>query len=201
MNKKIIKSLDEVNDILANVSASYAVWRELTDFENKNKYEITREQYDQFFFIIDHANFAMVVNGLNMLFEDKDNTHNIKSVLLMHRVLSGLFEASVDKWIKEIDSWAAVIKKIRMLRSNVYAHRSNKGSANDFMMRVEITPNEVGKLITSTELLMKEFTKVVGVNTSVISNSGHETRESTRKLMTDLRECNKQKKADQRSAF
>ena len=188
MNQEIQKSLDELNDIMANVSSSYAVWRELTDADNRPKYENIKIRYEHFITTIDYANFAVVINGLNMIFEENPKTHNLKATLMMQRALGKFYESKIDQWLDLLDSWSETVKKIIILRSNVFSHRGKKGSASDFMKKAGITPNEIGGLITKTENLLKEFTKAASLNMQIIlSYCGKETKDSTRKVMLALK--------------
>ena len=185
MTSEIDRSLNEILDVMANVSASYAVWRELTDAVNRDKYESIKNQYEEFFVTIDYANFAMVVNGLNMLFEGKDNTHNIRNALLMQRKLGKLYEYRIDKWLHEVNGWKPIIKKIILLRSNVFSHRGRKGTASEFMQKAAITPDEIGSLISNAEKLLKDFHDAVSIDMTLVSFSGR-IKELASEVMTAL---------------
>jgi hypothetical protein len=186
MNASIEKTVNELLDIMADVSASYAVWRELTDANNRDLYESIKEGYEDFFQAIDRANLAMVINGLHMLLEDKSNTDNLQAVLKRQRSLGRLYEARVDKWLSEIASWQPSIKKVILIRSNVFAHRGGKATASEFMRQAAITPDEIGKLIRSTETLLKDFAEAVLFNVAVLPFGG-QTTASTKQLMLALR--------------
>lgn len=186
MNASIEKTVNELLDIMTDVSASYAVWRELTDANNRERYEPTKEAYEDFFLAIDRANLAMVINGLHMLLEDKSNTDNLQAVLKRQRSLGRLYEARVDRWLGEIASWQPSIKKIILIRSNVFAHRGGKATAVEFMRQAAITPDEIGQLVRNAEALLKEFAEAVLFNVAVLPFGGQTTR-STQQVMNALR--------------
>lgn len=186
MNASIEKTVDELLDIMADVSASYAVWRELTDASNRSRYESTKDAYEGFFLAVDRANLAMVINGLHMLLEDKSNTDNLQAVLKRQRSMGCLYEARVDKWLDEIASWQSSTNKITLIRSNVFAHRGGKATAAEFMRQAAITPDEIGQLIHRTEALLKEFAEAVLFNVVVLP-FGDQTLLSTQQVMNALR--------------
>lgn len=188
MNQEIQKSLDELNDIMTNVSSCYAVWRELTDVVNREKYEDIKDKYEYFFMTIDYANFAMVINGLNMLFEEKQNTHNLKSVFLMQRPKGKCYESKIDQWPIILDGWSEMVRKIKILRSNIFSHRGKKGTAETFMEKAAITPDEIGKLVEKSESLLKEFTEAASIEMQLnASYAGEVTKVSTQEIMTALK--------------
>jgi len=123
---EITKIVSELLDIMADVSSSYAVWRELTDEACRERYEAIKTQYGDFFITIERANLAMVVNGLYMLLDGRKDTDNLQLVLERQRALGQLYEGRVDKWLEEIRSWKPLSKKIMYLRSNIFAHRGGK---------------------------------------------------------------------------
>ena len=186
MNAAVEKTVNELLDIMADVSSSYAMWRELTDANHREMYDSTKNLYEDFFQTIDRANLAMVINGLYMLLEDKLNTDNLQAVLKRQRSLGQLYEARVDKWLFEIKSWEPTIKKIIKLRSNVFAHRGGKATAAEFMRQAAITPDEIGLLIKNVESILKQFAEAVLITTVILSFPG-ETIISTKNLMNALR--------------
>lgn len=181
----IEKMVTELLDIMADVSSSYALWRELTDADNREKYETTKIAYEDFFLTIDRANLAMVVNGLYMLFESRNNTKNLQAVLRRQRSLGHLYEYRIDKWLTEINSWKPLTQKIVILRSNIFAHRGGKVTSSEFAKRAAITPDEIGELITKTERFLKEFAEAVLFNTTILPFSG-QAKKSTEELMKVL---------------
>ena len=185
MNASIEKTVYELLDIMADVSASYAVWRELTDANNRERYESTKDAYEGFFLAVERANLAMVINGLHMLLEDKSNTDNLQAVLKRQRSMGRLYEADVDKWLAEIASWQSSIKKIIRIRSNVFAHRGGNTTAAEFMRQAALTPDEIAQLIRRTETLLKEFAEAVLLNVVVLPFGG-QALISTQQVMNAL---------------
>ena len=190
MTQDIKQSLDVLNDIMANVSASYAVWRELTDAVNRKNYEEIKSIYEGFFITIDYSNFAMIINGLNMLFENNSKTHNLRASLnYAKKICERLDENRIDQWLSQIDSWSPTTKKIIILRSNIFSHRGGKGTSNSFMKKAAITPNEIEPLISNTEYLLKEITETM-TTTLIFSYTRDETKASTQDVMSALMAAN-----------
>lgn len=185
MDANVEKTVNELLDIMTDVSSSYAIWRELTDADHRELYESTKNSYGDFFQAIDRANLAMVINGLYMLLEDKSNTDNLQAVLKRQRKLGRLYEARTDDWLSEIASWQPTIKKVIKLRSNVFAHRGGKATAEEFMRQAAITPNEIGLLIKNVESLLNKFAQAVLFNTVILPFS-RQTTVSTKSLMNSL---------------
>ena len=182
----IEKTVHESLDIMADVSCSFSIWKELTDANNRSLYEDSKDRFEDFFFSIDRANLAMVINGLHMLLEDKSNTHNLQSVLKQQRSLGKLYEARVDAWLSEIATWESSVKKIIRLRSNVYAHRGGKATAAEFMNQAAVTPDEIESLVIKLEGILKSFAELALPNTAILPFS-RSSKESTRELMAVLR--------------
>ena len=186
MDSELEDSLVELTDVMSSVSSSYAIWRELTDADNRLMYEDIKEEFRDFFSTIDHANLAVVVTGLSIFFEENGNTHNLKTVLLKKTKQGRLYERRVDGWLSEIESWAPMLKKIMILRSNVFAHRGGKNSAPGFFQRAQITPNEIGELVSKAEALLAEVARAIAWDKVVLPQT-REAKESTQALKRALR--------------
>ncbi|MBT9522308.1 MAG: hypothetical protein IV101_15650 [Dechloromonas sp.] len=171
---------------MADVSSSYAVWRELTDADNRDRYDAIKAQYGDFFITIERANLAMVVNGLYMLLEGRKDTDNLQLVLERQKKLGRLYEGRVDKWLEEIKGWKPLSQKIIYLRSNIFAHRGGKKTSSEFARHAAITPDEIGDLIERVEKLLKKFAEAVLFNTAILPFSGS-AKGSTKDLMKALR--------------
>ena len=176
----------ELIDIMGDVTASFSIWKELTDVQNQAAYEDTKDRYEEFFLTVDRANLAMVINGLHMLLEDKSNTHNLQSALKKQRTLGQQYEHQVDAWLSEISSWSSSIKKIIKLRSNIFAHRGGKATAAEFMRQAEITPDEIGLLIEKLNTLLSAFTELALPSIyvpSIAVDAGATTKQLMRSLL------------------
>lgn len=185
MTKELHKAINELLGITADVSSSYAVWRELTNAENRDVYECTKQTYEDFFVTVDRSTLAMVINGLYMLLENRQDTHNLRSALQHQRSLGRIYEVRVDTWLDEVNSWKATITKIATLRSNIFAHRGGKLTSSEFAVRAGITPDEIGELIRNVETLLKAFAEATLPDIIALPFAGR-TAASTRELMQTL---------------
>jgi hypothetical protein len=178
-------TIDELLDIMKDVSSSFAILRELTDANNRDQYEAIKNSFPDFFISVDRNNIATIVNGIYMLTENRDNTKNLRVVLKKQRSLKKLYEDRIDAWLNEVHSWKPTLKKVAILRSNIFAHRGGHLTASQFAQKAGITYDELGELVGKMEKLLKTFSEMVLFNTVVLPFPGR-AKEDTKELMKKL---------------
>ncbi len=155
MNTDNIKdTLNELSDDLKDASLSYDMWRELTDANNMDDFKEVLHEHSFFFQTIIHANLVTFIITLYRLFENKNNTINIPnfiSEIYESKSLPDSINNRIMKYVDEItDTW----KKICILRSNVFGHKSRKLNPESAFVKAEITPDQMEKIISDMQDLL-----------------------------------------------
>jgi hypothetical protein len=102
-------------------------------------------RYSEFFRFDSHAQEVAYTTYLCQIFEDRSKTLNIPNVMKEARTkgISATYMTVAEKALKEgLPIW----KKLVVLRSNLFAHRSASLNYSQVFKKASITPNEIRRL-------------------------------------------------------
>lgn len=154
------KMIRELIERVIELARSYAIWWELGNPENRQKYQNTFTDHEDFFTSTAHAYFQSIMVMLYQLFDKRKGTKSI------HNLLTAMEPANSDlvkKLRKDVDPHWLILKKVFGIRCNVYAHRNASLSPEEVFSRAKLSVNALGALVGLTEDLIAEIAEVAGV--------------------------------------
>ena len=184
MKDSLSKHLYEIEEILIDVSCSFALWRELSRIENRDQYFPVKVKFKDFFLTVEHDALDSVVNGLHMLLEQRANTRNLRALLMEMATEFPQKTEEYEKLIGQVDSWSGFFTKIVIWRSNVSAHRGSKLTADEFVQKAGIKVAELDRTITAIERILKLSMSYGGFGSP--ENLHESTTQATAALMSKL---------------
>ena len=183
--EKLKNILNELIDDLEDASLSFSVWRELTDANNEIEFRETLNDHSLFFQTIIHANLVTLVITLYRLFENRKDTVNIPNFVNETYKLKLLSESTKNMADSSVENISNIWKKICILRSNVFGHKSKKLEPEAAFIKAEITPDQLKKIILDMQKLVnvigKECFGITSVIGASLKNDVHEIIELLKK--------------------
>ncbi len=143
-------------------------------------------RYSLFFQTSIHAHFVALLVGLYRLYETRDDTFNIPSLLKLlkeHGQLPSTTIELLDSIYK--DQAKPLWIKVNILRNKAFGHRSVAHTVEEVFKEAGATPNELRDLVKVTKQLLNKLTHEWNKNVHVF-NLG--SREDTLRLLQDLKD-------------
>ena len=183
---------EEIEDLTSRIrhsivtaSLNYELWWAYRTSENRVRFTKAMNEYNPVFQTAINAHFLSTVVCLYRLFETRQDTANIPKLakLLQERGLiaeevQDELAAFIEKVVKP--NW----QKVAILRSNSFAHDSLNLSNEEAFRKAEITPDQLGDLVSQTKVAFEQIT--YGTDRSVNAYPGASA--AGERLLTDLQE-------------
>ena len=168
---------------------NYEIWWVYKSEETRPVYVDVMNKYVLFFQTSIHAHFLALLVALYMLYETRNDTFNIPSLLNIMRNESRLPEATIDL-LEDIYRKEAkpLWKKVNTLRNKAFGHRSVAHTVEDVLKDAKVMPNELQNLMEVTKKLLNKLT--YSWNKSVHAFNLR-AREDTLRLLDDLKKIHK----------
>jgi len=137
--------LDTLVQLVLRARCFFDFWWVYEGAPTRSKNLDAMNQYSEFFRFDTHAQQVAYTIYLCQLFESKPKTLNISSVLreAKARGLAQSNIASVEQLLKEAEP---IARKLVIIRSNLFAHRSLSLDYKTAFDKAAITPNEIRRL-------------------------------------------------------
>jgi hypothetical protein len=137
--------LDILVQITLRARCFFEFWWVYEGAPTRPKYLDAMNQYSEFFRFDTHAHQVAYTIYLCQIFESKLNTLNIRGLLkeAKARNLSEHSIASVEQLLQEAEP---ILKKLVIIRSNLFAHRSLSLNYKTAFHKAAITPNQIRRL-------------------------------------------------------
>jgi hypothetical protein len=145
-------------------------------------------RYSLFFQTSIHAHFVALLVALYGLYETRDDTFNIPSLLKILKEQDALAEATLQLLDGVYKEAKPLWIKVSILRNNAFGHRSVAQTVEQVFTEAGVTPDELRDLVEMTQKLLNELTRAW-------DNSGHAfnlgARDDTLRLLQDLKDGQK----------
>jgi hypothetical protein len=160
LDTTIEKMIRELIERVIELAPSYAIWWELNNPENRQKYQNNLNDHEDFFASTAQAHFLLIAVVLYQLFDKRKGTKSI------HNIFIALEPANIDlvkKLRKDVVPRWQIFEKIFDIRGNVYAHLNASLSPEEVFARARLSVNALGDLVGLAEDLIAEIAEVAGV--------------------------------------
>lgn len=125
--------------------------------------------YSEFFRFDPHAHFVSFIVHIAALFESRNDTINIPS-LLIEAATFGIKQKAVERMQSQLQATSAVVPKSIILRSNLFAHRTANLSYDEVFKTANVTPDELRALSNSSIEILGELAERVGVHVPFVND-------------------------------
>ncbi len=181
------QDIEELRHTITVAALNYDVWWVYKSKDTRPRYLGTMNRYGLFFQTSLHAHFVALLVALYRLYEKREDTINIPSLLRRLRSEQTLSTAVLD----ELDAIYARAKplwvKVSILRNKAFGHRSRAHSVADTFREAAVSPDQLKQLVETTKKLLNTLTRAWDRSTHAF-NLG--AREDLIELLNDLRESN-----------
>lgn len=147
-------SASMIRDMVERVielTRGYAIWWTLVDKANFDRYGMTINRHEDFFATTTHALFQNITIITHQLFDKRSGT---TSLVNLTRELATSNPALQCKLMKEIEACEPHLRKVRSIRSNVYAHRSKAKCPENIFAEERLTPAEMERIVLLSQRLV-----------------------------------------------
>jgi hypothetical protein len=140
------------------------------------------DDYADFVLLDEHGHRALCILYVTALFETKDNTIHLRD-LIREIAEGGASPDVVEEAEVALRAADDAVKKVRIIRHNAIAHRSASVSYDAAFDLAEITLDELGGLIASTDAVARTLAKACGIEPVVVTFYAAQALE---RLFTDI---------------
>ena len=156
------ESILEVADAISLASDSFDVWWDLQDACNREGYESVLEEYQHFFQATIRAHLVTLIVCSYTLYDKSKGTHTIRS--LLDRLQRETSSTAVTSELRQkIDELQAIGLKIKRVRHNVFAHRSETCQAESAFREAKLTPNQILGFILQSRQIVASIANAAGM--------------------------------------
>lgn len=175
--------LADIKQTLLEAKWSYEIWWELKGNETGPKYHDDIHRYSLFFQSTIFAHLSTLLVCLHRLYENRKDTVNIPKLLNKIYKVNDIKRETLSE-IKELETeiqpkW----KKVCILRSNVYGHRSASLTPQQTYKMADLCPEEIESLIKNLQNLIQVLYRELYQENPHFEGSA---LDDTRRLMNDI---------------
>lgn len=150
MNSPLISSqlredFDLVGHIAVRARVFLDIWWVYDGKPSREKHLETMNRFSEFYRFEPHAHFVAMVMYLSQLFESRDETLNLPSLLKNARSV-GVLKSASEQGFLILDSVKPLVSKVMILRSNLFAHRNAKLSYKEVFDKAKVTQDQLREL-------------------------------------------------------
>jgi hypothetical protein len=178
------EKLEELFQDLMRARDTYEAWWNLKNEEVRPKYVATMNRYSEYFIVAVHSHFVAMLMALFRLYDDTSP----KALSIPRFLVSAQSEAGVPREVREraeagLKSVEPTIKKIRLLRDKVFAHRDRSYTYERALEEVDLIPDEIGRLTEDTLVIINSLMRARNQGAYEFE---HKTKRDLLKLLSDL---------------
>lgn len=185
MSADIDRYIGELRHTITVAGLNYEIWWVYKSEDTRLIYDKAMNRYGLFFQTSIHAHFVALLVALYRLYETRDDTFNIPSLLKILKTEARLPDATL-KLLQGIykDEARPLWLKVNILRNKAFGHRSVAHTIEEAFQEARITSNELHELVEATKKLLNELTHAWDKSVHAF-NLG--SREDTLRLLDDLK--------------
>lgn len=159
MSITIDNYINELYHTATVAGLNYEIWWTYKSKDTRPGYVDVMNKYALFFQTSIHAHFVALLVALYRLYETRDDTFNIPSLLKMLRDESRLPDATID-FLEDIyrNEARPLWIKVNILRNKAFGHRSATHTVEEVFKEAGVTPNELRDLLEVTKKLLNKLT-------------------------------------------
>jgi hypothetical protein len=184
MDIDIEKYIDELRHTVTVAGLNHEIWWVYKSKDTRHQYIEAMNRYSLFFQTSIHAHFVATLVALYRLYETRDDTYNIPTLLRSLKEGAKLPEDTLKGLNDQYQSVKPLWIKVNILRNKAFGHRSTAHTIDEVFKEAAVTPNELGDLVAKTKTLLNDLSQAWNRNTHAF-NLG--AREDIIQLLNDLK--------------
>lgn len=159
MNSEIDSYIVELQHTVTVAGLNYEIWWVYKSKDTRPKFVKAMNRYSLFFQMSVHAHFVALLVELYRLYETRNDTYNIPSLLKKLRKLN-LVKNDTLRSLEDIYQKEAkpLWLKVNMLRNKVFGHRSKAHTVEEIFQEAGVKPKELQELVEVTKKLLNKLT-------------------------------------------
>lgn len=142
-----IENLEDLFKILFEAYSNYEIWWIHVNKDDRSKYFFTKLRYKDFFETVAYANITAMIIALYKLFDKNKKSLSLRKIIRDAQKLKIIEEAGVNTLNRSVEKVDSIWSKVMILRSNLFAHRSDTLTVNEIYKKAKITPNQMKELM------------------------------------------------------
>ena len=159
-----LASVRELIERTSELARCYAIWWELVNRENLDRYEAQIRNHEDYFAATAHSLFQSFVVISYQLFETRKDTKSIPALI---ESMKDSHPDLMRALTANIESNRPVLGKLFALRNKVYAHRSRIQSPEEIFAETGLTPDEMKGAVDFIRSVMSSLAEAAGEISSV----------------------------------
>lgn len=156
------QKLEVISQVAARARIYFDIWWIYEGAPTKQTYLETMNEYSEFFRFDSHAHFVTMVLYLGQLFETRQGTLNLTSIAKEAEQSVALSQDDVVAAADKLAAAKPLAKKVTILRSNLFAHRSSSLSYADVFRKAEITADQLRELTEAALSVTNKLRRAAG---------------------------------------
>lgn len=178
----------EMIERVIELTRTYAIWWQLVEKSNFDRYSRVIESHEDFFAATTHSLFQGFIVIACLLFEKKENTISLRSLV---DVLAFTDSTSAQRLQTDIEGKWHLLKKVIPIRGNVYAHRNKFRPPEAFFNAAGLTSNEMREILDLARDVVSALAESAGIEPRAdieeeIRRREENSREDTQRIMEAL---------------
>lgn len=188
MSLDIGSYISELRHTVTVAGLNHDIWWVYKSKNTRPAYIETMNRYSLFFQTSIHAHFVALLVALYRLYETRDDTFNIPSLLKILKEQRALAEATLQLLDGVYKEAKPLWIKVSILRNKAFGHGSVAQTVEQVFNEAGVTPDELRDLVEMTQRLLNELTRAWD-NSSHAFNLG--ARDDTLRLLQNLKDGQK----------
>lgn len=177
------EKLEELFQDTMRARDTYEAWWYMKNTDVRPTYVDTMNHYSEYFVVAVHSHFVAMLMTLFRLYDKSKDALSIPGLLVSAQSEPRIPQEVAQRANAELELIEPVIKKIKLLRDKVFAHRDRSYTYERAFEEVGLTPDEVGKLTEVTLAIINSLTHALDKSTYEFE---HKTKRDLLKLLGDL---------------
>lgn len=180
----------EMVERVIELSRNHAIWWALVNKENFDRYNTTINRHEDFFAAIAQALFQSFTVITHQLFDDRKD---VTSLVKLTQELATSNPTLRDKLMRDVNAHLRLLRKVRIIRSNIYAHRSKTMRPVDVFADENLTPTEMASIVQLSQRMVVALAVSAGMEditdmTDELARREEYAVEDTRRILDALNE-------------
>jgi AbiU2 len=165
----LLAKLQRLEQVILRARSHFDIWRVYSGPDTRKQLLPTMQQYSEFFRFDEHAHQFTFIGYLYQLLDRSKGT--ISLLALIDEATAAAFpETAVAKARATVVQMQPVWKAICILRSNLFAHRSDSLGWEEAYLRANVTPNQICTFIEQGLEALHSLLSVTGSHMNDFSN-------------------------------
>ncbi len=158
--KPSVNSIQDIKGQVIELTWSYVIWWELSYKENRARFKEVLQTYPNYFEAVRRSMEQGFCVTAYRLF---DMDGRVTSLLKLAQNLKNSDGVLAQQLTSRIDAHKTLLKKIQLIRQNVYGHRNEKLSPTDAYKKVKIKPTEMKTILLLVQETAAALAEAAGV--------------------------------------